>query len=77
MAASQTIVRKVRGGSDPAAHRFVIIYETEAPRSGFMFKPAGAEMTMAEVCAALMAHGISETDALALLTEAGASFEGP
>jgi hypothetical protein len=35
----------------------------------------GAEMTTAEVCSALMAHGISESDATALLNEAIAAFK--
>ena len=51
VAASQTIVRKVRGGGDPEGHRFVILSETAIDDRGrvFAFTPIGAEMTMAEV----------------------------
>jgi hypothetical protein len=74
---SQTIVRKVRGGSDPASDRFVIIYETPAVDSSFAFRAADDEMTVSEVCEALVARGISEQDAVTLLSEAAASFDHP
>jgi hypothetical protein len=70
--ASQTIVRKVRSGSDPAR-----IYETSPVDSSFAFRPADDEMTVSEVCEALVARGISEQDAAALLSEAAASFDHP
>ena len=76
-AASQTIVRKVRGGSDPATDRFVVIDETPAADSSFAFRVASIEMALSDVCAALMACGISEQDATALLGEAAASFDHP
>lgn len=75
MSNSQTIVRKVRGGSDSADHRFIILSETETPQHGFMFRQVGGEMSIAEVCAALMTHGISENDAYTLLNEAVANSE--
>jgi hypothetical protein len=34
-------------------------------------------MALSDVCAALMARGISEQDATALLSEAAASFDHP
>ena len=74
MSVSQTIVRQVRGGGDPASHRFIILAETEIPPKGFRFTQTGIEMTTGEVCATLVAHGVSEGDALALLKEAASSF---
>ena len=76
-AASQTIVKKVRGGSDPATDRFVVIDEAPTANSSFAFRVASIEMALSEVCEALMARGISEQDATALLSEAAASFEHP
>ena len=67
-------MRKVGGGLDPASHRFVIITETPIPPGGFRFKP-DVEMTAAEVCAALMAHGMSEAHAVALLRDAVGSAQ--
>ena len=75
--ASQTIVRKVKGGGDPASDRFVIIDEMPATDSSFAFRIAATEMTLAEVCEALTARGISEQDATGLLSEAAASFVRP
>ena len=74
LSASQTIVRQVRGGSDPAGHRFVILAETELSKRSFTFSPIGAEMTMTEVCAALTARGVAHQEVLALLNDAVASF---
>ena len=77
MPSSKTIVRKVRGGSDPSAHRFVILSETWTAERAFVFIPQGVEMTTAETCHALIAHGISETDATALIDEAIEAFYRP
>ena len=74
VSASQTIVRQVRRGSDPAGHRFIILAETELSKRSFTFSPIGAEMTMTEVCAALTARGIAHQEVLALLDDAVANF---
>ena len=74
MSASQTIVRQVRRGSDPAGHRFIILSETELSKRSFTFSPLGAELTMTEARAALTARGVAEEEALALLDDAVASF---
>lgn len=70
---SHTIVRKVRGGPD--GERFVILAE-HAETKMFVFRPVGSEMTMQEVCDALIARGISEPDALRLVGEAVDDFDG-
>jgi len=70
---SHTIVRKLRGGPDGG--RFVILSEV-AERQLFVFRPTGAEMTMQEVCAALIARGISERDAVKLVAEAVDDYDG-
>jgi hypothetical protein len=67
---AQTIVRKVRGGSDPAEQRFVILYESAVGTGGFLFTPASITMTFQEVCVALIAAGISERDAMSLINDA-------
>jgi len=64
----------VRGGSDPADHRFVILSETAVPAGGFIFTPMGAHMTTADARAALIARGMSEADANALIDEATEAF---
>jgi hypothetical protein len=73
---SQTIVRKVIGGTDPDSHRFVIMSEMMLPAGGFVFHPTGNAMTAAEVCIALMTRGLSERDAIRLVNEAAAGFKG-
>ena len=73
VSATQTIVRKVQGGSDPVDHRFVILSETPVPAAGFAFSP-GPQMTRQDVYAALMAQGMSERNATRLLHDAVASF---
>src|SRR5687767_566793 len=70
---SHTIVRKVRAGSDGG--RFVILGEIVDAKL-FVFRPLGPEMTMHAVCAALIAHGISEPDAVKLISEAVDDFDG-
>jgi hypothetical protein len=62
-------VRQVCGGSDPASHRFLILSEIGVANCAFLFMPTGIEMTMREVCNALMEHGISEPDATRYLTK--------
>jgi hypothetical protein len=64
-------VRKVSEGPDGG--RFVILGELAAGQA-FVFERIGTEMTMREVCLALVANGISESDALKLLEEAVADF---
>ena len=73
----QTIVRKVRGGGAAAADRFVVLAEVCVDPTGrvFTFLQLGPEMTTLEVCAFLLARGISEPDALTLLEAASASFD--
>ena len=68
-------MRQVKGGSDRASHRFVILYEMEVARVAFAFEPTGVELTMGEVCEALIAHGISEQDATSLINDAETSFK--
>ena len=70
---SHTIVRKVRSGPDGG--RFVILSEI-AELKLFVFRPVGPEMTTDEVCAALIARGISEPDATKLIGEAIDDFDG-
>ena len=70
-------MRKVRGDSDPTADRFVILDETWVTDRNFVFTPMGVEMTMAEVCLALVARGLSEADATALIDEALEAFPTP
>jgi hypothetical protein len=73
------LVRKVRGGSDSADHRFVILSEMEMAngRADFLFKPLGPEMTLREVSEALIRRGISERDAFKLISDATHDFEHP
>lgn len=75
VSASQTIVRQVRRGSDPAGHRFIILSETAQSKRSFTFLPIGAEMTMTEVCGALAARGVAEEQIIALLNDAVANFD--
>lgn len=77
MSSAQTIVRMVKGGSDPASHRFVIVSEASMSDRSFIFLPTHTEMSMGDVCRALVAYGISERDAFSLLKDAVASFEHP
>jgi hypothetical protein len=51
----------------------VILGELAAGKA-FVFEQIGIQMTMREVCIALVASGISEGDALKLLEEAVADF---
>lgn len=74
VSASQTIVRQVRRGSDPAGHRFVILSERELSKRSFTFLPIGAEMTLTEVRGALTARGVAEEEVVALLNDAVANF---
>jgi hypothetical protein len=69
---SHTIVRKVRGGPDGG--RFVVLSEIIEAKA-FVFRPTGPEMTVDGVCAALIAHGISEPDAIKLIAEAVDDFD--
>jgi hypothetical protein len=48
--------------------------ETAVPAGGFIFTPMGAQMTTADARAALIAHGMSEADANALIDEATEAF---
>jgi hypothetical protein len=77
VSAAKTIVRQVKGGSDRASHRFVILSETETALRNFTFAPNGVEMTTADVCAALVSQGVSEEDSFTLINEAIASFVHP
>jgi hypothetical protein len=73
---SQTIVRKVRdGSSDPGSDRFQTETKRSIRRRNFSFTPMGGEMTIGEVCDALVAYGISEADALTLIDAAVVSFD--
>jgi hypothetical protein len=70
---AHTIVRKLRGGQDGG--RFVILSEV-GDTTVFVFRPVGPELTMQEVCAALIAHGISEPNAMMMVAEAVDDFDG-
>jgi hypothetical protein len=70
---SHTIVRKVRGGADGG--RFALLSEQANARQ-FVFRPVGTEMSLTEVCVELIAHGISEQDAVRLIAEAIDNFDG-
>jgi hypothetical protein len=70
---SHTIVKKVRGGPDKG--RFVILSEQPGTKL-FVFKETGPEMTIDQVCIALLARGISEVDAMRLVAEAEDDFRG-
>jgi hypothetical protein len=71
---SKTIVRKICGGGDPSAHHFIIIAEMPTTDGHFVFAGTGVEMTVDEVCVALIAQGVSEGDASALIDEAIEAF---
>jgi hypothetical protein len=70
---SHTIVRKVRGGPDGG--RFVILGEQQDTRL-FIFRPIGPELTIEQVCDALIRRGISEIDAQKLVGEAVDDYDG-
>jgi hypothetical protein len=75
VSSSQTVVKKVRGGSNPEFHRYTLISEIALSDGSFVFLPSGVEMTLGELCDALVAQGVCEADIIALLTEAIASFD--
>jgi len=64
----------VRSGRDPGDHRFILVAETTLGGMGFVFVPASVEMTRDEACAALLAQGLSESDANLALREATDAF---
>ena len=68
-------MRQVRGG-DLNDRRFVIMSEKPVAgvAGGFVFSRVGGELTLLEVCAALIPHGLSEQDATALISEAEGHF---
>lgn len=68
---SHTIVRKVRGGPDRG--RFVILSE-QPGTTLFVFEQTGPEMTLEQVCVALLMRGLSEADAMRLVAEAEDDF---
>ena len=79
LAASNTIVRQTRAGSDLVSPRFAILSEMEIAhgRAHFLFKPLGPEMTLREVSEALVTRGISERDAFKLIHDAIQAFQHP
>ena len=64
----------MRSGGDPADRRFIILAETALSGGGFAFVPVSGEMTMAEAGAALLARGLSESEANRALREAIDAF---
>jgi len=68
---SQTIVRRVL--SADGSERFCVLHEAPQPHcNAFLFTRAADSLTVAEVCAHLIAAGISEPDVYRLLDEARA-----
>ena len=79
VAGSHTIVRQVKGGDDPASHRFVVLSETRADDVGqnYAFNSGGVELTLRELRETLLTRGISEEDIASLINDAIASFDHP